>query len=139
VSEDEDLGALFARITRRLIEAERPLLDAHGLSMWTYVALTRLADAPSPTQLMLAEQMGYDKTRLITLLDQLSDAGLIERRPDPEDRRARIVSLTDAGRALYGAARDDIRRMEAAMLSGLGAGEQATLRSALTDLAVRSS
>jgi hypothetical protein len=58
MSSDEDLGALFARVTRRLIEAERPLLDARGLSMWGYVALTRLVDAPAPTQLALAEQMG---------------------------------------------------------------------------------
>ena len=42
----EDLGALFARITRRLIELERPILDAHGLSMWGYVALNRLAREP---------------------------------------------------------------------------------------------
>jgi DNA-binding MarR family transcriptional regulator len=45
--------------------------------------------------------MGYGKTRLIAILDRLADEGLIERTPDPEDRRARIVQLTAAGRARH--------------------------------------
>ena len=128
---DEDLGALFARVTRRLIDAERPLLDARGLSMWAYVALTRLVEGPAPTQIALAEQMGYDKTRLIAILDQLADEGLIERTPDPEDRRARIVQLTAAGRARHGQARADIRAMESKLLNGLSDTEQAMLRETL--------
>lgn len=133
----EDLGALFARVTRRLIDAERPLLRARGLSMWAYIALTRLVHAPAPTQLALAEQMGYDKTRLIRVLDHLSDEGLIARRPDPEDRRARIVELTPAGRSRHAAARADIRAMETELLAGLSAAEQAALRAGLARLADR--
>jgi DNA-binding MarR family transcriptional regulator len=132
---DEDLGALFARVTRRLIDAERPLLEARGLSMWAYVALTRLVEGPAPTQIALAEQMGYDKTRLIAILDQLADEGLIERTPDPEDRRARIVQLTAAGRARHLQARADIRAMESELLDGIGDAEQAMLREILGRLA----
>ncbi len=132
---DEDLGALFARVTRRLIDAERPLLKAHGLSMWGYVALSRLVDAPAPTQLALAEQMGYDKTRLIAQLDELAGAGLIERRPDPADRRARIIALTEAGRARHAAAQADIRAMESELLAGLSSAEQASLRRTVARLA----
>lgn len=132
---DEDLGALFARVTRRLIDAERPLLYARGLSMWAYVALTHLAKAPAPTQMALAEQMGYDKTRLIGILDQLADEGLIEREPDPEDRRARIVRLTAAGRARHLEAQADIRAMESEMLERLSDAERAMLREVLAQLA----
>jgi DNA-binding MarR family transcriptional regulator len=135
VMANDDLGALFARVTRRLIDAERPLLDARGLSMWAYVALTHLVEGPAPTQIALAEQMGYDKTRLIAILDQLADEGLIERTPDPEDRRARIVQLTAAGRARHLQARADIRAMESKMLDGLGDPEQAMLREILGRLA----
>jgi DNA-binding MarR family transcriptional regulator len=135
MADDEDLGALFARVTRRLIEAERPLLEARGLSMWAYVALTRLGGGPAPTQIALAEQMGYDKTRLIVILDQLAGEGLIERTPDPGDRRARIVQLTAAGRDRYLQARADIRAMESEMLDGFGEAEQATLRATLGRLA----
>ena len=132
---DEDLGALSARVTRRLIDAERPLLQARGLSMWAYVALTHLARAPAPTQMALAEQMRYDKTRLIAILDELADEGLIERVADPEDRRARIVRLTAAGRARHLEAQADIRAMEADMLDGLSGTQRATLREALAKLA----
>ena len=57
----EDLGALFARVTRRLAAAEKPLLQRHGLTMWGYVALSRVAAAPASTQLALARDIGYDK------------------------------------------------------------------------------
>jgi DNA-binding MarR family transcriptional regulator len=132
---DEDLGALCARVTRRLIDAERPLLHARGLSMWAYVALTHLARAPAPTQMALAEQMRYDKTRLIGILDELADEGLIERVADPDDRRARIVRLTATGRARHLEAQADIRAMEAEMLKGLSDPQRAMLRETLARLA----
>jgi DNA-binding MarR family transcriptional regulator len=132
--EQEDLGSLFARITRRLIDAERPLLDAHGLSMWAYVALSYLARQPAGTQLALARAIRYDKTRLIGLLDELEADGLIARTADPTDRRARIVTLTEAGAARHAAARVDIRAMEDEFLEDLNAAERTRLRRTLARL-----
>jgi DNA-binding MarR family transcriptional regulator len=133
--DEQDLGALFARITRRLIDAERPLLDVLGLSMWGYIALSHLARAPAETQLALAQAIGYDKTRLIGLLDALEAGGLITRTPDPADRRARIVSLTAAGAERHRAARRSIRAMEDELLSGISAAERTRLRATLARLA----
>jgi DNA-binding MarR family transcriptional regulator len=133
--EDEDLGALFARITRRLIDAERPLLAELGLSMWDYIALSHLAHAPAETQLSLAQAIGYDKTRLIALLDELEAGGLITRTPDPADRRARIVSLTAAGSDRHRAARRAIGKMEDTLLSGVSTAERTRLRRTLARLA----
>lgn len=113
----EDLGAQFDRIARRLIASERPLLEQRGLTMWEYVALRRLRVAPAATQLQLARAMRYDKTRLIALLDGLEQAGLIKREPAPEDRRARVVTLTAAGRRRVDAAQRDIHAMEDALLT----------------------
>jgi DNA-binding MarR family transcriptional regulator len=135
VSDREDLGALFTRVSRRLIEAERPLLAARGLTMWGYVALSRLAGGPAPRQLALAEAMGYDKTRLIALLDELEADGLVTRAPDPHDRRARVVRLTPAGRRRHAAAVRDIRAMEEAVLAELAAHERETLLAVLPRLA----
>jgi DNA-binding MarR family transcriptional regulator len=133
--EDKDLGALFASITRRIIDAERPLLAEHGLSMWAYVALSHLAQAPAGTQLALAQAINHDKTRLIGLLDTLEAEGLLTRTPDPADRRARIVTLTTKGRARHAAARRAVRGMESELLAGLDAAQRATLRRALATLA----
>ena len=135
MAHEEDLGALFAELTRRLIEAERPLLSSHGLSMWGYVALSHLARQPAGTQLELAQAMRYDKTRLIGLLDELERDGLITRTADPTDRRARIVSLTEAGEARRRAAQADIRAMEDRFLAELGSAERTRLRRTVAQLA----
>jgi DNA-binding MarR family transcriptional regulator len=131
----DDLGALFTRISRRLIEAERPLLAANGLTMWGYIALSRLARGPAETQLALATAIGHDKTRLIGVLDALEAGGLIKRAPDPRDRRARLVSMTAAGRARHAAAVADIRAMEERFLAELSAAERDALLAILPRLA----
>jgi DNA-binding MarR family transcriptional regulator len=136
--EQEDLGALFAHVTRLLVDAERPLLAAHGLSMWAYVVLSQLNRQPAGTQLALAQAIRYDKTRLIGLLDELERDGLIARTPDPHDRRARVVTLTDAGEARRAAAQADIRAMEEEFLADLAPAERARLRRTLAGLARRS-
>ena len=133
--EREDLGALLARAMRRIMEAERPLLEAHGVGMWAYVALTLLARGPAPTQLALAEAMGYDKTRLIKILDGLEAQGLVTRAPDPSDRRARVVELTPNGRAKFAAIQQDVHAMEDELLSTLSAPERKALRTGLPRLA----
>jgi DNA-binding MarR family transcriptional regulator len=132
--ERPDLGELFARAARRMMEAERPVLEAHGVSMWAYVALTLLARGSAPTQLALAEAMGYDKSRLIKILDGLEADGLISRRPDPADRRARVLELTAEGRARHAAIQADIRAIEDELLGTLSADERETLLAVLPRL-----
>jgi DNA-binding MarR family transcriptional regulator len=134
----DDLGALFTRVSRRLIAAEQPLLERHGLTMWGYVALSRVAAQPASTQLALARAMGYDKTRLIALLDALEREGLVERAPDPADRRAHVVRITPKGARRHAAVRADIRAMEEELLGALGATERRALLAALPKLAAGS-
>ncbi|MDX6282339.1 MAG: hypothetical protein QOH03_3410 [Kribbellaceae bacterium] len=131
----EDLGSLFGRITRRLYVAEEPLLRAHGLSMWGYGVLTQLAKEPGINQLGLATAIGYDKSRLIALLDGLVEARLVVREQDPADRRNRLVRLTPAGEARLVAVRADIRSMEEELLGEFSAAERRSLISILTRLA----
>lgn len=133
--EREDLGALFGRITRRLLDAERPLLRAHGLSMWAYAVLSALAERPAATQQALAGSIGYDKTRLIALLDRLERDGMVVREPDPSDRRAHTVRLTPAGEARHAAVKAEVRAMEAELLGELTAEEEQNLLATLTRLA----
>ena len=85
----KDLAAMLAPLIREMIAAERPVLDEHGLSMWGYSVLVALDQSPVRTQAALAEAIGADKTRIIPTLDELQAQGFIERRPDPDDRRAR--------------------------------------------------
>jgi DNA-binding MarR family transcriptional regulator len=136
-AEKEDLGALFARITRHLVDAERPLLERRGLTMWGYIALSHLARGDAPTQQALARAIRHDETRLIGVLDELEREGLVTRKPDPRDRRARIVALTAEGRRRHAAARRDIAAMEDRFLADLDRADAQRLGSVLAQLAAR--
>ncbi len=102
--------------------------------MWQYIVLSQLARGPAPTQLTLAEAIGYDKTRLISLLDELEQRALILRAPDPHDRRARTITLTQAGARLHATTQRDIHAIEDELLHALDITERQALQAALTRL-----
>jgi DNA-binding MarR family transcriptional regulator len=114
-----DLAAMLAPLIRELIAAELPVLEAHGLSMWGYSVLLGLDQSPVRTQAALAEAIGADKSRIIPVLDELEAKGLIRRRPDPEDRRVRLLEITDKGRAAKDATQQEIQRGEERWLQKL--------------------
>ncbi len=70
-------------------------------------------------QARIAERLGLDRTVMTYLIDDLEKAGLVERRPDPADRRARQVLLTAKGKKSYRQATDRIEQVERAVLAGL--------------------
>jgi len=120
-------------LVRALIAAELPVLARHGISMWGYVVLNTLDGGPARTQAALAQAIGADKTRIIATLDELQGAGLITREPDPADRRARLLSITQAGQETRLAAQTEIQANEDYILSRLPAADrQVFLRAAQT-------
>ncbi|MGV0643659.1 MarR family winged helix-turn-helix transcriptional regulator [Mycolicibacterium sp. XJ879] len=129
-----DLAAMLAPLIRELIAAEQPVLAEHGLSMWGYAVLLALDNAPVRTQAALASAIGADKTRIIPTLDELQAKGYIERRPDPDDRRVRLLAITDTGRAVKDAAQADIQRGEEQWLSVLSAGDRRVFLRALAEM-----
>ena len=118
-AERPDLAAMLYPLVRELIALELPVLAAHAVSMWGYSVLTALDDTPVRTQAALAEAIGADKSRIIGTLDELQTAGLIERTPDPGDRRVRLLSITPEGRRVRRAVRKDIRVHEDQLLARL--------------------
>src|SRR2546429_2629439 len=81
---------MFAPLVRDMMAAELPVLEVNGLSMWGYSVLVALDRSAIRTQAALADAIGADKTRIIAILDELQDKGLIDRMADPEDRRGRV-------------------------------------------------
>ena len=125
-----DLAAMMYPLSRALIAAELPILTAHEISMWGYAVLNALVEQPIRTQSALATAIGADKTRIIGVLDELQDRALIERTPDPDDRRAHQLAITEQGRAVRDAVRTDIQRGEERLLARLSAADRrAFLRS----------
>ena len=114
-----DLAAMFVPLARALVAREEPVLQAHGISMWGYIVLTALAEQPVRTQAALAQAISADKSRIIGVLDDLQQRGLIQRRPDAADRRVHLLSLTPAGDRLRRSAEAAIRASEEEVLATL--------------------
>lgn len=128
-----DLAAMMAPLARVLMQAELPVLERNGLSMWGYSVLLGLGEEPVYTQAALAKKIHADKTRIIAVLDELQQRELIRRDPDPADRRARLISLTPAGRTARDRTQREIQAEEDRLLAQLPAADRkAFLRSLQT-------
>ncbi|MBF6177167.1 transcriptional regulator SlyA [Nocardia otitidiscaviarum] len=129
-----DLAAMLAPLGRALVQAELPILERNGLSMWGYSVLLGLGEDPVYTQAALAKRINADKTRIIAVLDDLQRRGLITRTPDPADRRARLLSLTPEGRAIRDRAQREIQEREERLLSQLTPADRTAFLRALQRL-----
>lgn len=129
-----DLAAMVVPLGRALTAAEQPVLDAHHISMWGYIVLLALAAEPVRTQAALAQAIGADKTRIITVLDDLQDRDLIERHPDPADRRVRLLALTAEGRRVRDSVQSAIQRREDRLLARLPAADRRAFLRVLQEL-----
>ncbi len=90
----------LARVYRR--EVNRGIRE-HGLSDARAVPVLQIARAGGGMrQGVLAEELGMEGPSLVRLLDQICAAGLVERRDDPRDGRAKTLHVTPAGLELAG-------------------------------------
>jgi DNA-binding MarR family transcriptional regulator len=85
-------------LTHRTVhdELDRRLGEC-GASLWNWVLLKEAANAEGASQRELAQHMRIEPPTLTRHLDKLAQDGLVERRPDPDDRRVVRVFVTTAG------------------------------------------
>jgi MarR family transcriptional regulator, transcriptional regulator for hemolysin len=86
------------------------------------------------TQIELAKVVDVDKTTMVVTVDELEAAGYALRVPAPGDRRARLVTVTDAGREVAAAGRKIVDRVHAEVLGALPPASRAPFVEALTAL-----
>ncbi|GAA3093935.1 MarR family winged helix-turn-helix transcriptional regulator [Streptosporangium carneum] len=128
-----------SRLARHLDRARRAAFAEHHLENWEFDVLTALRRAGEPYELSpgaLLRATLVTSGTMTNRIDRLTAAGLVRRRPDPEDRRGVLVSLTDAGRARVDNAFADLLRRERDLLAGLGKHEQQALSGLLRTLLV---
>ena len=102
-----------------------------------YQVLSAAAQGAVSSQLALAQHLGVDRTVMTYLIDDLEAAKLIERRPDPADRRARRVVATQLGTELLATLDERLRAAEAQLLAPLDLETRDTFRAQVRLLATR--
>jgi DNA-binding MarR family transcriptional regulator len=127
------LGVLFRAY---VAAAEATLSDLPG-GPRGYQVLAAAVQGTVASQLALAQHLAIDRTVMTYLLDDLERAGLVERRPDPADRRARQVVATEKGRDLLVALDAGLRSAEDHLLAPLDDQARETFRGQLRLLATR--
>ena len=113
-------GALLGRSYRQWRRAADLRLQPFDLTEATWLPLLRIARAPAPPrQKDLAAAMFVDGSSVVRLLDNLEQAGLIQRKEGETDRRAKTIHLTPRGRAIADKAETAARRVRQDALAGL--------------------
>ena len=136
---DLDIGPLevlsrVTRLARHLDRARRAAFADHGLQVWEFDVLAALRRAGPPYALSPGQLMGWTLVTSGTMtnrVDRLVRRGLVERRPDPRDRRGVRVVLTAEGRERVDAALADLLDQEQAILAGLTSAQRGTLAALL--------
>ena len=116
----DDLGWGLGMIFRAYVKAAHAAVADLPGGPRGYQVLSAAAQGAVGSQLALAQHLGVDRTVMTYLLDDLEAASLIERRPDPADRRARRIVATDKGNELLTSLNDRLRAAEAHLLAPLG-------------------
>lgn len=127
------LAQLGAHAAARFAERLNPL----GLTPAQAGILWNLAHQPGLTQRALAELLGAFPSRLVLLLDELEKRGLLERQPDPVDRRSHALRLTDAGKAQLDELGRVARQHQDDLCAALDGAEREQLRELLQKVATQ--
>ncbi|TBW36305.1 MarR family transcriptional regulator [Siculibacillus lacustris] len=133
---EDTLGILVSDVARlfwrRLEAAFRDAgLDFTSGEARVLITLVERCDGGGSRQSRLAERLHIEPMTLVGHLDRLEARGLVERRPDADDRRAKIVRATEAGLSVAATIGTIAARVRAAMAADLDAQEVAALSSLL--------
>lgn len=128
-----DLGWSLGALLRGYLKLSSEALGDLPGGARGFQVLSVAASNSCGNQAAIAESTGLDRTVLTYLIDDLEKAGLVTRTPDPNDRRSRRVTLTDAGAERLAALTTRMNQVEDRLLGGLPADDAASLR----DIVVR--
>lgn len=129
----------LSRLGHHLERARKASFADHDLESWEFDVLAALRRAGSPYELSpgrLIKETLVTSGTMTNRVDRLVARGLVERLPDPHDRRGVLVRLTDAGRARVDGALATLLARERELLAGLPAADQERLAGLLRDLLV---
>lgn len=122
----EGFGSLVARVARQWRRMVDRRLQPFGLTEAMWLPLIYIARAARPMrQKDLAATLTVDGSSIVRLLDELEASGLVERREEATDRRAKIIVLTGTGRSIIEQVEDVSRTVRDRTLQGISERELA--------------
>ncbi|MFG1605125.1 MarR family winged helix-turn-helix transcriptional regulator [Actinoplanes sp. NPDC049265] len=131
----DDFGAAMGMVLRSYAEMVGPQLVDFPQGARGYETLCEVLKGEPPSQAALAAKLGIDRTIMTYLLDDLAAAGLVERRPNPADRRQRRIVATPHGRAAVSELCGRVAEAEQAALARLDENERVLFRRLLSKAA----
>jgi DNA-binding MarR family transcriptional regulator len=126
---------LLKRLGWVVKERAHEALDETGLQGQHHAILSLLDEGERENQGTIADALGYDRSQLVGLLDELEEQGFVERRRDPRDRRCHLVSMTPAGKDALARLRTILQRVQEELLAPLDPEQRETLHTLLLELA----
>ena len=133
---EDCISFLMSKAAQQVSRRARDALEPHGVTPTQYAVLRALADADGLTGAEIGERLGIDSATTTGVADRLAAAGLVERRPDPVDRRLQRLFVTARAHALQPTIDLAISRLNAEVAAEFG-GEAAPLWASLRRLAAR--
>nr|WP_284387106.1 MarR family transcriptional regulator [Devosia yakushimensis] len=129
-------GFLIRRLQQSAVAIFLRELSAagHDLTPVQYAVLDKVAAKPGMDQATLARLVALDKVTLGGVVDRLLTKGLVARSVNPNDRRARLLALTEAGRDELERCQPAVDRAQQKILAGLSEDEQPQFLRLLTKL-----
>jgi DNA-binding MarR family transcriptional regulator len=129
-------GFLLAKAHHLLHVRSNAVIASDRLTIKHFGCLTVIADEGPLSQQLLSARMLVDRTTMVAIVDELEQAGFVERRRNPDDRRAYALEATKPGRAWLAEKRDALRAAQDEVLSVLSAAERRALVRSLQRLLV---
>ncbi len=126
---------LLKRLGFAAKDATHHAFEGIGLSAFHFAVLSLLEEDARETQAMIADALGYDRSHIVRLLDELEEREMVVRKRDPDDRRRHVVKLTSEGRGMLRRMRGVVRKLEEEFLSPLDVEQQQQLQALLATLA----
>ncbi len=127
----------LSRLSHHLDRARRQAFAEHRLEPWEFDVLAALRRSGAPYELspgrLIRETLVTSGT-MTNRVDRLEARGLVERQPDPHDRRGVLVRLTGEGRTTVDGALEGLLGRERDLLAGLSGAEQTRLAGLLRTL-----
>jgi DNA-binding MarR family transcriptional regulator len=123
----EMAGHLIRRLHQQSTQIFQARMNAAGLDLTSvqFAALDAIAQQPGIDQASLAGTIAFDRATIGGVVDRLEQKGLVKRVVSAQDRRARELSLTPAGKRLLAACRPAVEKLQADILAPLSAAERA--------------